>query len=106
MRKDEDVKSHGKIKCTLSLQIFLSLIDDERDEKELNLTSPDVVIKYYGEIVVAVPSSSLPPNHAPHNHILDNDVEEVEIFDEKFLGGEVGKKQMESDVEYGEIEVK
>ncbi|CAI8605129.1 unnamed protein product [Vicia faba] len=68
----------------------------------------DEEIHYDGEIVAAVPSPSPVSDPVPHNHLADDDVEEGEILDDEPLGGEVGigKKQIESDVESGEIEVK
>ncbi|XP_058768780.1 uncharacterized protein LOC131642555 [Vicia villosa] len=68
----------------------------------------DEEIQYDGEIVAAVPSPSPVSDPASHNHPPDDDVEEGEILDDEPLGGEVGigKKQIESDVESGEIEVK
>ncbi|KAI5401537.1 hypothetical protein KIW84_066131 [Lathyrus oleraceus] len=66
----------------------------------------DEEIQYDGEIVAAVPSPSPPSDPAPRSHLPDDDVEEGEILDDEPLGGEVGKKQIESDVESGEIEVK
>ncbi|CAK8574102.1 unnamed protein product [Lathyrus sativus] len=68
----------------------------------------EIQIQYDAEIVAAVPSPSpvSDPAPAPRNHLPDDDVEEGEILDDEPLGGEVGKKQIESDVESGEIEVK
>lgn len=65
----------------------------------------DEEIEFDGETVAAAPSPTLPPNHAPRNHLPDDDVEEGEILEDEPIDGEVGKKQSESDVEPGEIEV-
>ncbi|WJX15164.1 non-specific serine/threonine protein kinase [Trifolium repens] len=64
----------------------------------------DEEIQFDDETVAAVPSQSPPPNPAPRNHLHEDDVEEGEILDDEAF--EVGKKQIESDVEAGEIEVK
>jgi serine/threonine-protein kinase PRP4 len=53
--------------------------------------------EYDGEIVATVP--------APNSHLPDDDVEEGEILEDQALDGEVGKNQIESDAERGEIEV-
>ncbi|XP_073223367.1 uncharacterized protein [Cicer arietinum] len=66
----------------------------------------DEEIHHDAGIVATIPSPSPPPILAPHSHLPDDDVEEGEILDDETFDGVVGKKQLESDAEPGEIEVK
>ncbi|KAF7827834.1 serine/threonine-protein kinase prpf4B-like isoform X1 [Senna tora] len=69
----------------------------KRREEELELDA---------ETVDKVPSPVIAPNFGPNSRGPDDDVEEGEILEEDGVGGqggEIAKKQMESDAESGEI---